>query len=252
MLTYFTWTRGFRSGNFNARASSLATIAAADPEQADQFELGLKSEFADGAIRFNLAGFWTEYDEIQRVTNEASSTGQPVQRLRNAASATIKGVEAEFTIQPVDNFWVEGSAAWIDPQFNTFTGLDLNGDGTVTPAEEAAAAQLEFDRVPKYTAFVAANLQFRLGELPGEFTFRPSFAYRSGFPTDVNNTPIFYQEGYELVDVSLRYETDKYRIAAFGRNIFDKHYADILSPALNAQAFGGSPVSWGVELGYRF
>ncbi|MFN2100022.1 TonB-dependent receptor [Altererythrobacter sp. MF3-039] len=252
LLTYFTWTRGYRSGNFNARASSLETIAAADPEQADQFELGLKSDLANGAVRLNLAAFWTEYDEIQRVTNEASSTGQPVQRLRNAASATIKGLEAEFTIQPSDNFWIDGSLAWIDPEFNTFTGLDLDGDGVVSPADEAAAAELDFDRVPSYTAYIAANFQFGVGGLPGEFTFRPSLSYRSGFPTDVNNSPIFFQEAYELVDVSLRYETGQYRLAAFARNVFDKHYADILSPAFNAQAFGGAPVSWGIEFGYDF
>lgn len=252
ILAYFTWTRGFRSGNFNARASSLATIAAADPEQADQFELGLKSEFANGVIRLNLAGFVTEYDEIQRVTNEASSTGQPVQRLRNAASATIRGLEAEFTIQPSDSFWIDGSLAWIDPGFNTFTGLDLDRDGTVSPEDEANAAELDFDRVPHYTVYLAANFQFGIGGLPGEFTFRPSFSHRSGFPTDINNTPIFFQDGYELVDLSLRYETGRYRVAAFARNVFDKHYADILSPAFNAQAFGGAPASWGVEVGYDF
>ncbi len=252
LLTYFTWTRGFRSGNFNARASNLLTIAAADPEQADQFELGVKSETSDGTLRLNVAGFVTKYDDIQRVTNEASSTGQPVQRLRNAASATIKGLEVEFTLQPSDNFWVDGSFAWLDPEFNTFTGLDLDGDGVVSPEDEANAADLEFDRVPNYTAYIAANWQFALGGLPGEFTFRPSLSFRSGFPTDVNNTPIFFQEAYELVDVSLRYENEGFRAAAFARNIFDKAYADIRSPAFNAQAFGGSPVSWGLELGFDF
>lgn len=252
ILTYFTWTRGFRSGNFNARASNLLTIAAADPERADQYELGFKSEFGDGALRLNVAAFHTKYDDIQRVTNEATSTGQPLQRLRNAANATITGIEAEFTIQPSDNFWVDGSVAYINPKFKSFDGLDLDGDGVVSPQDEENAKNLEFDRVPHYTLSLAANLQFGFAGLPGEFTFRPSVSLRSGFPTDVNNTPIFYQEGYELVDVSLRYENDNYRIAGFVRNVFDKHYADILSPAFNAQAFGGSPISWGLEFGYDF
>ena len=70
-----SWTRGFRSGNFNARAPSVAALGPAEPEQADQFEVGMKGDFADGRLRANIAAFYTIYDEIQRVTNGEDELG---------------------------------------------------------------------------------------------------------------------------------------------------------------------------------
>ncbi|MCG8443644.1 MAG: TonB-dependent receptor [Caulobacterales bacterium] len=252
VLTYATWTRGFRSGNFNARASSPATIAAADPEQADQFEVGVKSELFDRTLRANVAGFVTLYDDIQRVTNTVDATGQPLQRLRNAASATIKGVEAEISWRPTSDLTLQGSFGWIDPEFDEFTGLDFDNDGVVTPEENARAEALEFDRVPNYTVFLAGDYRLPVPQVPGDVTFRAQWSYRDEFPTDVRNTPIFFQDSYDLLDMSLRYETENVRVALFGRNITDEEYADIRSPAFNAQAFGGQPRTYGVEVTWTY
>lgn len=252
LLTYLTWSRGFRSGNFNARAGSLATIAAADPERADQFELGLKGEFFGRTLRTNIAAFATTYDDIQRVTNTVDSNGQPLQRLRNAADATITGLELEAVWTPTARLSFDASLGWIDAEFDEFTGLDLDNDGTVTAAEEREAEGLDFDRVPKYTAALAANIGFVVDALPGEFTFRTQWAYRDSFPTDVRNLEILEQDAYDILDISLRYETDQLRIALFGRNVRDEEYTDIKSRALNLQAFGGQPRAYGFEVGYMF
>jgi len=251
-FTYFNWTRGFRSGNFNARAPNEVTIGPADPEQADQFEVGLKGLFLNGTLRANVAGFFTIYDDIQRVTNTQTAGGEPLQLLRNAARANIKGVEAEFTWNPVEPLVLESNFGWIDPQFKEFTGLDINSDGVVTPEEEIAARNLEFDRVPNYTVFAAANYTFNLPDMPGDFTYRAQYSWRDGFPTDVRNLENRRQDSFGLLDMSVRYETDRVRVAVFGRNITETNYVDIISAAFNTQGFGGMARTWGIEAGVNF
>ena len=251
-MWFASWTRGFRSGNFNARAGSAVTIGPADPEQADQFEIGLKGDYLDGTLRTNLAAFYTIYDDIQRVTNTQTATGQPLQLLRNAAKAAIPGLEAELTWSPTDALSLQASLGWVKPEFDEFTGLDVDSDGVVSAADRRAAEQLRFDRVPELTVFLGGEYRWTMNQLPGEFAYRLQWSWRDDFPTDVRNLETRFQDSYDLLDMSVRYENDNWRVALYGRNLTETNYVDIISTAFNQQAFGGQPRTYGLEVGYRF
>ncbi len=251
-MYFASWTRGFRSGNFNVRAPSIAAVGPADPEQADQFEVGMKGDFLDGSLRTNIAVFYTVYDEIQRVTNGEDALGTPLQLLRNAAKATIPGVEVELTWSPTEAFSLQGSFGWIDPEFDAFTGLELDGVPGLTPADEALAVQLKFERIPEYEATVSGEYSWSPGNLDGDITLRMQYAYRDGFPTDVTNNPNRFIDSYGILDAGIRYETDKWRFALWGRNLAEENYADIISAAFNLQRFGGQGRTWGIEAGMSF
>lgn len=252
-LMYFgSWTRGFRSGNYNVRAPSIPAAGPADPEQADQFEIGMKGDFADGRFRANVTAFYTVYDEIQRVTNGEDALGNPLQLLRNAAKATIPGVEVEFTWVPTDAFRLQGSIGWIDPKFDRFTGLELDGQPGITPADEALAEQLKFERVPELEYTLAGSYAWQLGSLPGELILRAQYAYRDGFFTDVTNNPLRTIDDYDIIDASLRYQSDRWHVKLWGRNLGEEHYADIISTAFNQQRFGGQARTYGLEVGWNF
>lgn len=252
-LMYFaTWTRGFRSGNFNARAPSVPALGPADPEQADQFEFGMKGDFLNNTLRTNIAVFYTVYDEIQRVTNGTDDLGNPLQLLRNAAEASIPGVEVELQWSPNSAFGLQASLGWIKPEFDKFTGLELDGQPGITAADEALAEDLEFERIPEFEATIAADYTWNLPQLEGDLTLRVQYAYRDGFPTDVTNNPTRFIEDYDLIDASLRFENERWRIALWGRNLAEENYADIISAAFNQQRFGGQARTYGLELGYRF
>jgi len=252
LFAFATWSRGFRSGNFNARAATIETISAVEPERADQFEFGFKGEFLDNSLRTNVAIFTTDYTDIQRVSNGVDAAGQPLQRLRNAADATINGLELEFIWVPSDNLSFDGNFGYIDAQFDSFDGIDANRDGVIDAADQSAVSELVFDHVPDYNLTVGANLSFNVGSLPGDLTIRTQYAYRDDFANDTFSTPNRMEDGFGIWDLSLRYETKETRIALYGRNIGGKKYADIRSPAFNLQAFGGQPTNYGVEFSYYF
>ena len=249
LMFWGSWTRGFRSGNYNARAPSIAAVGPADPEQADQIEIGMKGDFADGRLRANITGFFTVYDEIQRTTNGEDALGNPLQLLRNAAEAEIPGIEAELTWLPTDRLMLMAGIGWIDPEFKEFTGLNL---GAPTDQEnEALAKELEFERVPDFEYTLTGEYRVPMTDR-GDLIFRGQYAWRDGFYTDVTNNELRTIDDYGILDASVRFENDKWRESLWGRNLTEENYADIISAAFNYQRFGGQARTYGVEVGYRF
>lgn len=249
LMFWGSWTRGFRSGNYNARAPSIAAVGPADPEQADQIEIGMKGDFADGRLRANITGFFTVYDEIQRTTNGEDALGNPLQLLRNAAEAEIPGIEAEITWLPTDRLMLMAGIGWIDPEFKKFTGLNL---GAATDQEnEALAKELEFERVPDSEYTLTGEYRVPMSDT-GDLIFRGQYAWRDGFYTDVTNNELRTIDDYGILDASVRFENEKWRVSLWGRNLTEENYADIISAAFNYQRFGGQARTYGVEVGYRF
>ena len=170
----------------------------------------------------------------------------------NAAKATIPGVEVELTWAPTDAFLLQGSLGWIDPEFDEFTGLELDGVPGITQADEDLAVQLAFERVPEFEYTLAGSYTWEAPQLDGDITFRVQYAYRDEFFTDVTNNPTRSIDSYGIWDASLRYETGPLRFALWGRNLAEENYADIISGAFNQQVFGGQARTYGFEVGYSF
>ena len=249
LMVWGSWTRGFRSGNYNARAPSIAALGPADPEQADQLEIGMKADFADGRLRANITGFFTIYDEVQRITNDLDALGNPLQLLNNAAEAEIPGIEAEFTWIPTDRLRLMAGIGWIDPEYKKFTGVDMGA--ATTEENEALAKELEFERVPDFEYTVTGEYRVPLADR-GDLIFRGQYAWREGFYTDTINRPLRAIDDYGILDASVRFENENWRVSLWGRNLTEENYADIISVGFNYQRFGGQARTYGVEVGYRF
>src|SRR3546814_14155172 len=91
---------------FGANLDAFAAAAApTDPETADSYEAGVKTEFLDRRLRFNLTGFYVKYKDLQKqIVTPLSVNGQTFQvtRFFNAAAAEVKGIEAEVTGIPIE------------------------------------------------------------------------------------------------------------------------------------------------------
>lgn len=240
---YASYSKGYRAGNFNARATTQdAAITPANPETVGAYELGAKTQFLDRHVRFNLTGFSEKYDDIQRIV-QGSANGQAVQSLFNAASATIKGVEVETSVLPFHGLRFDGTLGYTHAKYNSFVGL------TGLPAG-ISATDLEFDRVPKWTYHIEGSYTHDIGS--GRLSGRVAYTHRSHVFTDVNNTPELEQDAFGILDASLSYDRGALKISVFGRNIGNTFYADIRSRGTGYQAYGGSPRTYGVQAGYTF
>jgi iron complex outermembrane receptor protein len=243
LTLYASYSKGYRAGNYNARATTVGSATLpANPETVGSYEVGIKSEWLNHHLRLNLTGFSEDYSNIQRVVQGTDGT-QAVQSLFNAASANIKGIEFEGSILPFRGFRIDATAGYTHAKYNRFIGVSGLPAGVV-------ATDLEFDRVPKWTEHVEATYGWDM--LDGKMSLRGSYTHRSHVFTDVNNTPQLAQNAYKIIDASLSFDRKHYSISVFGRNLTNTYYADIQSLGQGYQAYGGSPRTYGVQLGYTF
>jgi iron complex outermembrane recepter protein len=262
ILTYFTASRGFKSGGFNVRAQSNAFPQSAEPfddEILDVGEIGLKSVLMDGRLVLNTAAFHGKYKDIQVSTFTAfDATGDGVEEsffgnFLNAGNATMNGLEVEFDQQP-NLQWlnVNGYVSWLDLEPDEF--LDANRDGFVDTQVITNA--------PEWTGGLRLNFDFPAAG--GLLTASVGGAYRSSAVLtneggSFAGQPVrpISEDPYTLFDawVSWLSPSAKWRVGLNAKNMSDVEY---LTNGYNIPALGiltgsyGAPRTVLATVEYRF
>ena len=260
---YASFTQGFRSGSFDARARTIDSFlnSRPGPEEVTSYELGLKSLLNDGRILLNVAVFRSDYDDIQKLALEecevdlATCPSGRIQRLINAAKATIDGVEVEAAFYVTDQFNINASLGYTDASFDEFEGFDADGTPGYDPVSDPlAAAALKFERVPELTYNIGATYFMQL-ENGGEIDLRASYSYTDDFFNNATNSESIRTDSYGLLDISVGYTPpdSSLKVTVFGKNVTDELYHDFaLDNALTSATWGGAPDTYGVRLSYSF
>lgn len=240
---YATVSKGFKSGSFNGRATaSAAEIAPFDPEIVWNYEAGIKTEFFDRRLIVNSALFWMDYTDIQVTVNRT-----PSNFVENAAAASIKGAELEFTALPAQGWLIEGALGLLDADYTTI------GDANLPITEDSALI-----RAPKTTANLGVSYSFAAGS-DGEVTIRGDWRYTSAQSYDAANTALITEDGYSLLNGRITYEDieDNWSLSLFVNNITDELY--LISGNASSAAFAnitegtyGRPREWGLTLKKSF
>lgn len=179
VLFYARFATAYKAGGYNAGSLQRAY----GPEEAEVYEIGLKSDLLDDRLRLNAAIFYTVYDHIQVNLLEITETSNSTV-LTNAASADYAGGELMMTFVPVRGLQLIGNIGYVDPEYNWFDYRDPVSQDLIDVAHEA--------RSP-LTSKLTYNLavQYEWGELPvGKLSARVDYAYRDHryyFPLDRMN-----------------------------------------------------------------
>ncbi|WP_206340876.1 TonB-dependent receptor [Marinicauda algicola] len=252
---YGFWTQGFRSGGYNLRNTNPAfTPGPFDQEQVDSFEAGLKTDFADGLGRLNLAVFHNDISDMQREVNLASSATAVVQIIRNTADATIQGFEGELTFQLADNLVFLGSLGYVDGDYDSVL-FDISGDGVVDETD----LNLDIPRLAPWTYNLGLVHDLRLEDW-GTLVSRVNYSYRDEAAYTDNNLGFFDEANILDVVFTFQMNDGRTEFSIYGRNVLDEvtYGNDTQLPAtLGPVPLGGtfSPLDkgkiWGVELRLR-
>lgn len=251
---YASYTKGFRSGGYDLRAVEKYAGVAYDEEEQTSYELGVKSTFKDGTVRFNGALFYNEIENLQRTRFFNDDTGTPVQLTANVADAVISGAEMDLTALLSDSFLLTFSAGYLDARydevFNSF-------DPVLSLAEQG---DLEIARAPEFTFSTALNYDLPLGGF-GVLSSRAAYSYRdSTFYDDRNNGKF---PAYNMVDMNFTYEPNNgpWSVSLYGKNLLDEAVLGVLVslpsvfyPGPDGGYLGGLGKGrrWGVEFTYNF
>lgn len=151
---YGTWSRGFKSGGFNAIALTNDSLEF-DPERAESYELGAKARVLGGSMQLNAALFSTDFSNLQ-----VSSFDNASFVILNAAEARSQGFELDINwFPPIPGTMLFASAGYTDARFTRYPNAPAPADsgqesqdlsGGRLPISSRWSASL----VPSFTALV--------------------------------------------------------------------------------------------------
>ncbi|MDP3676268.1 MAG: TonB-dependent receptor [Novosphingobium sp.] len=240
--TYVKAVRGYKSGGFNIRASSIARFNDGfEPETLWSYEAGLKSQFLDDRVRFNVAGFHSKYRDIQ-INVQSDPTNARITDVLNAGSATVNGVEADLTLAPSRNLRVGLNYGFLDPSYDEI--LDARGVD-ISP-------NFRFTQSPRHT--LAADITYDLPRLPiGRLTANIGYTMQSEkFSSSTIAQGKFIIGDYGLLNARLTLAEipglNGVKLAAWARNIADKEYYVFQFNIGRPGAIFGEPRTYGLDL----
>lgn len=246
VFVYAGYSQGFKSGGYN-----LGNLQPAfDPEEIDQYEIGMRSEWLGRRLRVNVSAFYSDYTDLQ-----VSKINGVVTTIENAAEAELYGLELEVTALVGENFTIESTLGLLESEFKEYTTED--------PARPAAffgefdLAGNELTQAPGYTLNIGAEYRAQLGS--GALVFRGDARFVDDVWLTAFNTDHMKQDAYEWFRASVRYESGDgaWTVAAFVDNVTDE---EIISAALITSGLVGSPIagsfeaprSYGLSVSYGF
>ncbi len=131
-LVYASWSRGYRSGGFSPRAATALTANVAyQPETIDSYEAGAKLDLFDRRVQFNIAAFYSDYQNLQQNTTIPGGPTGNQTITSNVGSAKIKGLEIDFAAKVTGGLHLNGSLGLTDSKFKNF--IAGNSIGNVLP-----------------------------------------------------------------------------------------------------------------------
>jgi iron complex outermembrane recepter protein len=211
VMVYGSYAEAFKSGGYTTRLS-IPTPGNVpprfDPEEAQTYEIGLKSQFLDRRVQLNLAAFTTKYSNLQVIVVRGISPF-----IENAGQARIKGFEAELQAVPIERVRLSASVGYLDAKYIAL-------DSAVT-----FSLNDRFVNTPKWSVSTAADLDLLEGA-GGTFTLHGDYAYKSTQARDAVNTAALLSGAQNIVNANLRWRrADKaLELVAGVQNATDDRY----------------------------
>ncbi len=284
---YANWGIGFKSGGFNNQGSAAiidtffgdgvtpGTIDGGvtifdqyDKETSSAFEVGIKGSAANGAITFDLAGYYTEIDDMQFFEFFVGSFGL-LRVVSNIDEVEVLGAELNVTAELIEGWNVFGSFNVTDSEikenasrpYTVGNESPYTADYTInlgteidTPMSDTVDLVMRADyRITGPTWFHSVQDQSR----PTIFSGLIPISQVNFLPASFGdaNYSVAERESFGVLNLRAGVEIGNFSIFAFGENVLGEEY---IAEAIPAIEFGGSFISpgarrlYGVEVGMRF
>jgi iron complex outermembrane receptor protein len=252
ITTYAQASRGFRAGQVNqllpdqcqAEAEALGLGLFTEPDTMWNYELGLKSQLADGRIGINTAVYRQKWEGVQLPVTLSCGFSNGF----NAGSVTGDGVELELQAQPVDAWRFNLALSYNQSEFDRLVGASIYEVGERLPD------------VPEFNGSAGVQYNFAFGSNWTAF-FRADYVYvgnvRLKFPTPTDEEPlasvVLRQDQYDKANVRLSFQRGPLSVDLFGDNIFDERgVVNTQQPSFGSRENLERPREVGVELRYSF
>lgn len=268
---YASYSEGFRSGGFSIRNAGSADTAAFDPEEGDQIEVGVKTEWFDNTLQVNLAVF-----ELNRENSQFSSIiplppgsiPGTTTLINNGGGSEIRGVELESRWLINENWSMVANFGILDVENEQFSIACeiLDGCVTATPGvlDPVGTPRIlggnDDSRQPEWNANITLAYGAQMG--PGFFSANVGWKKVGEFllvNTGGGADQRLFEGGYIGVDARAAYEWqmengNTLTFTLSGKNLTDEEWKEhalfLGGPNTGFQGWG-APRTWAFEVMYE-
>lgn len=225
VMLFASVSTGFKGGGFNSGGSGAVLGRAArifTEETSTNYEIGIKSKFADGKATTNVTLYQTELEDFQDRSFDGLSF-----LTRNAGKRTQKGLEADFVLNPVESLMIFGGISYLDSVFDSFDAASpLPGD---TVSQDLTGRTPHYS--PEWQGSLVAEWRAPFGAGSLEWFLRPEYTYigEQNIGANTNLNPQSIQDAYGLVNLRLGLAAadGRWQITAYGKNLGDEGYCEV-------------------------
>ncbi len=213
VMTYVQYATGFKGGGINPHPVFASQAVPFKAETLSSYEVGAKTQWLDNRLRLNVAGFLSNYKDLQ-ITVIGPAGADIVQ---NAGHIRISGVEGELEAEPAPDLVLNGSFGYLN-----YHTVDL---GPAAGVVGGPGPNSQPPYVPRWKTNV--GLQYGLHFSSGAvLTPRLDWTYQSQVFNDPSNDPLALQPAYGLLDARLTWDTHDrhWQAALVVQNALDKVY----------------------------
>lgn len=257
---YFNLSKGYRVGQVNPNfgpsfvdPDDVFIPAFYAPDESLNYEIGTKTELADGRLWLNLAAYYIDWTDVQA---DALRPSDERNYIANAGDAESMGLELELTGTPTDNLDFRIAMSWQESEIdsiseeNSFLSGALEGDTMPGTADFLGAASVAYH----WNLDSARIMETRLGvQYVGDSPNRFSNAPATGMP----NPNYAINQAFTNVDVGLSLIDDRWMATLYVQNLTNNDDI-ILNTGAVATASGANryitlqPRTIGVRVNYEF
>jgi len=244
VLGYVSYNTGFKSGGYNL----LRPGNAFQPEKLKAVEVGLKTEWFDHTLRFNVDGF------LYRYTNQQVNISTPGGSiLANAAGSRIKGLEASLDYVPTSRLRFSGGLAWVEGHYTDYPNYQEYTLSGVALGAPVNAKGKTTQQTPRFVGNLSAR--YELPTTAGKFVSTIGVQYNSGFFWDPAN--LVPQKAYTIVNGSVTWSPrdGPVDIQVWVKNLLDERYFN--NASIGAAPVGGNqrqeaPRTFGATVAFHY
>ena len=213
---FATFSEGFKAGGFNGRLAE-GQLDPYNEEILKSFELGIKSQWFENRLRANAAVFFTDYEDLQVSSFEATPDGSTFLPIfTNAGEASIQGFELELTALLTDSLTLTANVGYLDAEYDEF----LAGVDPLTNEAIDVSDQRELVNSPEWDTFVRLSYAIPTSS-GGGFTLAADWGFRDKTYLEVNSSENLAQGAYSVYNASVAYDSPdgRWRVMLGGKKM---------------------------------
>jgi iron complex outermembrane receptor protein len=251
---YFSFAQGYKA---QVPDFGDPTPVSVKPEKLTAYEVGYK--YAERALKFDFSSYYYDWKDIQ-VTNLISNavTHTNRQATRNAAAATVYGIDSQTFYDVTEHAGLDVSAAYTHARYGTFensptytncfavsvplcptTSFAAYGD----VVSSINAKGLTLPGAPDLTASVGAY--YHTGLAGGKLAFTADYYHSSKVYFDTSDQ--YFAGAYNTVALRAQWTdpSDRYTFAVYGDNLTNDHYRTQILEAVGVGQTWSAPRTFG-------